>query len=224
MVLFFKFTFLFHLKKHHSKDVSLKFWLKWSSHLDVRSNFVYCSCLYLTVSVLIMVTITRHVFITIFQMEHFSTVIFVMGYKKNGKKIWLGSFKLFWKVHLDHVFIPRVYPIISLDTSFYLLWIQPGNNPYVTNTCYKMLFKTSALLLRMIWTEICSQGRNRHIFLRGQSNFSCFFPVENFHFGWPKTNVSHFKKCKGERKKKGPRLFEICSHKMNYKTPGDMAY
>ena len=43
------FSFLFHLKNHHSKDVKLKFQLKRSSHLDVQSKFVYCSCLYLTV-------------------------------------------------------------------------------------------------------------------------------------------------------------------------------
>ena len=146
MVLFFKFTFLFHVKNHHSKNVSLKFWLKWSN-LDVRSNFVYFSCLYVTLWVLIMATLTRHVFITILQMEHFSIMIFVMGFEKNLKKIGLGSFKLSWKVHLDHVFIPGIYPISSLDTNFYLLWIQTGNdNPYVTNTCNKLLFKTSALL------------------------------------------------------------------------------
>ena len=37
---FSKFRFLFHLKDH-SKDVDLKFCLKWSSSLDVRSNSVY---------------------------------------------------------------------------------------------------------------------------------------------------------------------------------------
>ena len=49
------------------------------------------------------------------------------------------------------------------------------------------------------------QGRNRHIFLRGQSHFSwfffldvkCFFPVENSYFGRPKTNSRRFKKWKG---------------------------
>ena len=48
-----------------------------------------------------------------------------------------------------------------------------------------------------------SQGRNRKILLRGQSHFSlffpdvkCFFPVENFHFGWPKTNFSEKWKAK----------------------------
>ena len=35
---FSKFSFLFHLKNHHSKIVNLKFQLKWSSHLDVGSN------------------------------------------------------------------------------------------------------------------------------------------------------------------------------------------
>ena len=35
---FSKFSFLFHLKNHYSKAVNLKFWLKRSSRLDVRSN------------------------------------------------------------------------------------------------------------------------------------------------------------------------------------------
>ena len=58
---------------------------------------------------LIMVTITRHIFLNIFQTEHFSSVKFAMGYEKNMsfpvipkspkvwkkvKKIRLGSFKL----------------------------------------------------------------------------------------------------------------------------------
>ena len=47
------------------------------------------------------------------------------------------------------------------------------------------------------------QGRNRHIFLRGQSYFSWFFfPVENSHFGRPKTNSRCFKKWKSKKKKK----------------------
>ena len=33
----------------------------------------------------------------------------------------------------------------------------------------------------------------------------CFFPVENFHFGRPKTNFSGFEKWKGKRKKKKKR-------------------
>ena len=44
---------------------------------------------------------------------------------------------------------------------------------------------------------------NRKFFLRGQSHFSlffpgvkCFFPVENFHFGRPKTYFSGFQRWK----------------------------
>ena len=38
---FSKFSFLFHLKNHHYKDVNLKFQLEWSDCLAV-----YYSCLY----------------------------------------------------------------------------------------------------------------------------------------------------------------------------------
>ena len=44
---FSKFSFLFHLKNRHSEDVNFKIRLKRSIHLDIWSNFVYCSCLYL---------------------------------------------------------------------------------------------------------------------------------------------------------------------------------
>ena len=44
---FYKFSFVFHVKDHHTKDVNLKFQLNWSNCLDVVSNFVYCSCLYI---------------------------------------------------------------------------------------------------------------------------------------------------------------------------------
>ena len=55
------------------------------------------------------------------------------------------------------------------------------------------------------------QGRNRHFFLRGQSHFSwffpgvkCFFPVQNSHFGTPKTNfcLQKWKEKKKKKKKK----------------------
>ena len=42
-----KLSFLILLKNHHSKDVNLKFQLKRLSLLDVRSNFVYSSRLYI---------------------------------------------------------------------------------------------------------------------------------------------------------------------------------
>ena len=46
---FFKFSLWFHLKNHNSKDVNFKFQLKLSCRLDARSNYVYSSCLFLTV-------------------------------------------------------------------------------------------------------------------------------------------------------------------------------
>ena len=69
--------------------------------------FIAVACIVLYCVSLIMVTITRHVFINIFQMEHFSAVKFTMGYEKNMsflvipkspkvskkvEKIGLGSF------------------------------------------------------------------------------------------------------------------------------------
>ena len=59
--------------------------------------------------------------------------------------------------------------------------------------------------------ETNTQGRKRNIFQRGQSHFSCFFfvpgvrcffPVENFHSGRPKTNFSGFEKGKEKNKTK----------------------
>ena len=90
-----------------SKDVNSKFELKWSSRLGCMKKFctVHGSCL-----CLIMVTLTRHVFINIFHTEHFSDVKFAMGYEKNmsflviakkfekkNEKIGLGSFKKLWR-------------------------------------------------------------------------------------------------------------------------------
>ena len=49
--------------------------------MDVQSNYVYCY-LYLTLLDQIMFTITRHVFINIFQMEQFFAVKFDMGCEK----------------------------------------------------------------------------------------------------------------------------------------------
>ena len=43
----------------------------------LQSPISYC------VSLIIMVTITRHIFVTISQTEHFSAVKFAIGYKKN---------------------------------------------------------------------------------------------------------------------------------------------
>ena len=38
---FSKFSFLFHLKNHHSKDVKVNLWLKRSSHLDIYDAILY---------------------------------------------------------------------------------------------------------------------------------------------------------------------------------------
>ena len=53
-----------------------------------QAVWMYKAILYIAVACilllsLIMVTITRHIFINIFQMEHFSAVKFAMGYEKN---------------------------------------------------------------------------------------------------------------------------------------------
>ena len=43
---FSKFSFIFDLKDHHTKDVDFKLQFIFSNRLDLASNFVYCSCLY----------------------------------------------------------------------------------------------------------------------------------------------------------------------------------
>ena len=56
-------------------------------------------------------------------------------------------------------------------------------------------------------------GCNNKIFLRGAKSFfliffrawNAFFPVENFHFGTPKTNFSRFEKWKKKKKKNHPK-------------------
>ena len=81
--IFSKFSFLFHLMIHHSKDLDLKFQLKQSSGLMYEA-ILYIAVAYISCCVsLIMVTITRHIFISIFQTEQFSAAKFVMGYAKN---------------------------------------------------------------------------------------------------------------------------------------------
>ena len=54
-----------------------------------------------------------------------------------------------------------------------------------------------------------AQGRNRKVFLRGQSHFALFFSpawnaffVENYHFGRPKTNFSGFQKWQTNKQRK----------------------
>ena len=44
-----------------------------------------------------MVTITRHIFINIFQTEQFSVVKFAMGYEKNMSFLLIAKPQKFWK-------------------------------------------------------------------------------------------------------------------------------
>ena len=65
------------------------------------------------------------------------------------------------------------------------------------------------LLITVLFTPR-SQGRNRHILFWGGKvifpgffpGVKCFFPVENSHFGKPKTNFRRFQKWKAKKKKK----------------------
>ena len=49
---------------------------------------------------LIMVTITKHIFINILQTEHFSAVKFAMGYKKNMSFLVITKSPKVWKKKL----------------------------------------------------------------------------------------------------------------------------
>ena len=84
------------------------------------------------------------------------------------------------------------------------------------NRSEKIIVGISTSIVRMGWGGWCA-GSIRDVtgffFLRGQSNFSwffpcvkCFFPVENFHFGRPKTNFSGFEKWERKKKKKKKRV------------------
>ena len=62
--------FFFPLKNHHSKDVNFKFQLKWSSHLNLQSNFLLQLLISYYVSlIMVTTTICSHVFVNIYQME-----------------------------------------------------------------------------------------------------------------------------------------------------------
>ena len=83
---FAKFSFLFHLNNHHSN----KFQILVETDKPFGCTKQFC-ILQLPISYclsLIMVTITKHVFINIFQTEHFSAVKFAMGYGKIWTFLW----------------------------------------------------------------------------------------------------------------------------------------
>ena len=117
---FSKFSSLFHLKNHHSKDVNFKFQLKRSSHLDVRIN-----CVYIVVAYILLCNYGYHNQ-TCFPYNLLNGTLFSCkichglrgkyelscdskiskSLKKNVGKIGLGSFK----VHTNHPGLPY-YPI-----------------------------------------------------------------------------------------------------------------
>ena len=90
-------------QREREREKKIIFQLKRTSCLNIGSKYqyVHCSCLYLFCANLIMVTITRHVFINIFQTEHFSAIKCDMGYEKNMnflvislKKVWKKVLKI----------------------------------------------------------------------------------------------------------------------------------
>ena len=62
---------------------------------------LYIAVAYMSFCVsLIMVIITRHVFINIFQMEHFSALKFAVGYEKNMNFLVIAKYPKVWKKKL----------------------------------------------------------------------------------------------------------------------------
>ena len=70
--------------------------------VGLQINFVYIAVAYILLCKLNYgyVTITRHVFINIFQTEHFSAVKFAMGYEKNMSFLVIGKSPKVWKKKL----------------------------------------------------------------------------------------------------------------------------
>ena len=100
---FSKFSFLFHLKDH-TQRCKFKISVETFKPSGCRKQF-YILQLPISYCVsLIMVTITGHIFINIFQTEHFSAVKFAMGYEKNMNflvipkcpKVWEKNGKMDW--------------------------------------------------------------------------------------------------------------------------------
>ena len=58
---------------------------------------LYIAATYILLCKIIMLTITKHVFINLFQTEHFSAVKFAMGYKKNTSFLVIAKSHKAWK-------------------------------------------------------------------------------------------------------------------------------
>ena len=110
--------------------------------------------------------------------------------------------------------------ILSNLTDSTIIVMQPKMLHYNIECCFKM---AAGNPLGRIYTgtqlfAFSVQGRKGNIFQRGQSHFSWFFPtvkwffpVENSHFGRPKTNFSGFGKWKGKEKKEKKGLSSFCN-------------
>ena len=108
--------------------------------------------------------------------------------------------------------------------SFFLSFWQNGNQIFkyfsdnLTTKGKKKSQKeliTSHRAVWEIWFHIAMHAGFRGIFFRGGKvifveffpGLKCFFPVENSHFGRPKTNFSGFEKWKAKKKKKKGHLW-----------------
>ena len=93
---FSKFSFLLHLKNHHSKPVNLKFQLKQSSCFEYEAIWYIAVALTLLCKVNYGSHNLPHVFINTVQMEHFSAVKFAMGYEQNMSFFVIPKSKKRW--------------------------------------------------------------------------------------------------------------------------------
>ena len=82
---------------HHPRNLGFKFQLSWLNPLDTRKDYIFCNCLYLYCVNLIMVTITSHIVINIFQTVQFSAVIFTRGNEKNMSFLLIPKCHKVWK-------------------------------------------------------------------------------------------------------------------------------
>ncbi len=74
--------FFIQMMRHYLQYLDFRFHLNRLNRLDTRQEYMFCNCLQYCVS-LIMVTITSHTFINIFQTVHFSAMKLTRGNEKN---------------------------------------------------------------------------------------------------------------------------------------------
>ena len=98
----------------------------------------------------------------------------------------------------------------NFEHFFFHLFIICGNS-YTKFQLYWSSYLKPYFAVHICGTTPERQGRNRHIFLRGQCQFyvifpdffpgvKCYIPVENSNFGRPKTNFRRFQKWKENKK------------------------